>query len=291
MKFTASSSILLALWFAACATAENSNPLDDAAAGTSSGLAGTPSSSSGASAFGGAGGSASQVGGNNQSGAPSNGGRPATGGGGASTGGNGGAAPAFKAGECAMSPTMELKYQQGSTNPKQISGQIQFTNTADAAVGVEKLKLRYFFTNEETSGFTTQIHDAHANGPSGYQMIAGAALTIVPLTKKLDGADSYFEIGFGAGITLAKGDTGTVNYDLQPKDYNPPDQVQADDYSYNAAAAQFTVWDHIVIYQGETLVWGCLPQAMGGGSAGAGGNPGAAGDSSVPGESGAAGAP
>ena len=70
---------------------------------------------------------------------------------------------------------------------------------------------------------------------------------------------------------------------MQPNDYNPPDQVQTNDYSFNAADTTFAVWDHVAIYQGSTLVWGCAPQSPDEGGTGAGGDTGAAGETGAAG--------
>jgi len=167
---------------------------------------------------------------------------------------------------------MSLSYQQASSNSKQITGRYQFSNTTDTPIALAELKIRYFFSNEETSGWSPSIYDAKLEGGTGgYRAIAGSMLAVSPLGATVPGADSYLELSFSSTLSIEKGATGTVSWDLQPRNYSPPDQVQADDYSYNAAAVAYTVWDHVVIYQGSNLIWGCTPKEAGGGSGGAGG--------------------
>jgi len=203
----------------------------------------------------------------------------------AGTTGSGGAAPVFESGTCASGPSLSLSYQQASSNSKQITGRYQFSNTTNTPIPLAQLKIRYFFSNEETSGWSTAIYDAKLDGGTdGYRAITGATLSVLPLATMVPGADSYLELSFSSALSIEKGATGTVSWDLQPHSYSPPDQVQADDYSYNAAAAAYTVWDHVVVYQGSTLIWGCTPKEAG--SAGAGG----AGGSSAVGGSGGTGA-
>jgi len=186
--------------------------------------------------------------------------------------GSGGTSPVFESGVCASSPSMSLSYKQASNNPKQITAIYQFINTTDTPIPVAQLKIRYFFSNEETSGWSTMIYDAKLDGGTvGYRSLAGSAIAVSPLGATVPGADSYIEVSFSSTESLEKGAIGTVNWDLQPHSYNAPDQVQTDDYSYNAAAVAFTVWDHVVIYQGGNLVWGCTPKAADGGSGGVSG--------------------
>ena len=196
------------------------------------------------------------------------GGAPASGGlaGGTSPG------PVFESGACADSPTMSLKYMHSNSNPKQITGQFQLSNLAGASIALADLKIRYFFSNEETSGWSTAIYDSKLEGGSaGYRAISGTTLTVSPLGTSLPGADSYFEVAFASSLSIENGAVGTVSWDLQPHSYNPPDQDQSNDYSYDAGAVAFEVWDHVAIYQGATLVWGCLPKSTDSGSGGSGG--------------------
>lgn len=191
--------------------------------------------------------------------------------------GSGGASPVFESGICASSPSMSLSYKQASSSPKQITAIYQFSNTTDTPIPLAQLKIRYFFSDEETSGWSTAIYDAKVEGGTiGYRALAGSTLTVSPLGASVPGANSYIELSFSSTASLEKGATATVNWDLQPHSYSAPDQVQSDDYSYNAAAVAFTVWDHVVIHQSGNLVWGCTPKADGGsGGASGAGNGGA----------------
>ena len=227
--------------------------------GATGSVAGASSTGAGVPGVGGAG----EPGGANASGGQS---------GAAGNSASGGASPVFESGTCASNPSMSLSYQQASSNSKQITGRYQFSNTTDTPIALAELKIRYFFSNEETSGWSASIYDAKLEGGTGgYRAITGSMLAVSPLGATVPGADSYLELSFSSTLSIEKGATGTVSWDLQPHNYSPPDQVQTDDYSYNAAAVAYTVWDHVVIYQGSNLIWGCTPKEAGGGSGGAGG--------------------
>lgn len=290
--------------FGACATAEDGGPAmsSDAGAGSTGGASGgggAPSTTAGA------GGKAAAAGATGFAGAGATAGRAAGGGGGAggttgsagkggtsgaggvvgNGGGGGGAPPVFQPGECALDPTISLQYLQGSNNQKQITAQFQFSNSSDTPAPLGSMRIRYFFTNEETSAWKTAVYNAQLDGGTGgYRKVDGTTLTIVKLAQAEDGADSYVEFTFPAGFSLEKGATAKVNWDMQPTSYDRPDQVQSNDYSYNAADTTFTVWDHVAVYVGDTLAWGCAPK-----SAGAGGSAGDSGssDAGAPGSAGA----
>lgn len=246
--------------------------------GATGSVAGASSSSAGAPGVGGAGGLLGASGSIGQGGSAGN-------------GAGGGASPVFESGTCASSPSMSLSYQQASNNPKQITGHYQFSNTTDTPIPLAQLKIRYLFSNEETSGWSTAIYDAKLEGGTlGYRPISGSTLTVSPLGTTVPGADSYLELSFSSStLSIEKGATATVSWDLQPKSYNPPDQVQSDDYSYNASAVAYTVWDHVLIYQGTTLVWGCTPKEPGSGNGGTGGMGGSGAVSGSAGAGGSAG--
>ena len=306
MKLSRLSALCLAsLWFAACATAQDGTAPGDSSGGsdgfsgsssdTNGGTPGAPGASgsaglpgtSGASSFAGAGGLSNGGASGSSTGGLANGGTAGStaggtsGGGTSGAGGSGGSAPVFDTGVCAVNPTMSLSYKQSNTG-QQITGQYQFINTSSTPIPVASLKIRYFFTDEHTEGWMTSIYESQLDNP--YLPLGTTTLTIVPLTTPLEGADSYTEIDFTSTGNIAMGSTGTVSWDMQPNGYNAPFQIQSNDYSFNAADTAFTVWDHIAIYQGSTLVWGCVPPSLnGGGSAGAGGDTGAAGETGAAG--------
>jgi len=229
--------------------------------GTAGSVAGASFNGAGGMSVAGAFGGGSSIGSGGLSGAMGNAGS-----------GSGGASPVFESGTCASSPSMSLSYQQQSNNSKQISARYQFINTTDTPIPLAQLKIRYFFSDEETSGWSAAIYDAKLEGGTGgYRPLAGSVLAVSPLGATVAGADSYLELSFSSTASIEKGAIATVNWDLQPHSYNAPDQVQTNDYSYNAAAVAYTVWDHVVIYQSANLVWGCTPKAAGGGSGGASG--------------------
>ncbi|HEY4105227.1 MAG TPA: cellulose binding domain-containing protein [Polyangiaceae bacterium] len=313
-----------ALGVVACATAQDGAVSSDGSAGASSGgslpstFAGSTSTSgststgtSGSTSTGGSigstfGGSAGMLGGSGSagttgasgsagsgglanggaSGAGTSGGGGGGAGGSAGAGGSGGAPPVFDTGVCATSPTVALSYLTPATPPS-ITTQYQFSNTSDTPIPVAQLKIRYFFSNEEIGGWSTHVYSSQIDGGSGgYRpMSSETSLNIVKLAQALDGADSYIELTFNGAETLEKGATASVSWELQPQVYSPPPaQLQSNDYSYNAADKAFTPWDHIAIYQSDTLVGGCVPKALDGtggtgGSAGSGGAAGTGGAS------------
>ncbi|HEX2671098.1 MAG TPA: cellulose binding domain-containing protein, partial [Polyangiaceae bacterium] len=122
-----------------------------------------------------------------------------------SSAGSGGASPVFESGICASTPSMSLSYQQASTNSKQITGRYQFINTTDTPIPLSQLKIRYFFSDEETSGWSTAIYDAKVDGGTGgYRALAGTVLAVSRLGATVPGADSYIELSFSSAVSLEK---------------------------------------------------------------------------------------
>ena len=281
---------LFSLWAASCATAKNTT-LPDGSAGESTspaGAAGTTAPNPGAGGKIGGGAGATSSGGSSASGRGGAAGGGGAGGSAGSAGSSGGAAAVFEPGACADAPTLSLKYQNESTQAAQIAAEYQVSNTSDTPVALGSLIIRYFFSSEETSGWTPSVFNAEVKGPGDAYQKAEGTLKVVPLGSKVEGADTYAELTFAAGPMLAKGATAAVKWALQPSNYSEPNQVQSNDYSYNAADTAFTVWDHVAIYQDGTLVWGCLPKAADGSAGGSSG--GGAGGASGTGGGGASGA-
>jgi hypothetical protein len=207
------------LWFAACATAQDgSSPgdSDDSSGGSGAvssggaiGGSGTNGAFGGAAGIPGSGGSTSAgtsgtdggASGSSAGGLANGGASGSSTGGTAGTGGSGGAGPsvpAFVAGECAANPTVSLQYLDGSSNPKQITGQYQFINTSATPIPLSELQIYYFYTNEETSGWNLHVYSSQLDGGTGgYRDLTSATtFTIGPLSPALNDADSYTQIAF-----------------------------------------------------------------------------------------------
>jgi hypothetical protein len=181
------------------------------------------------------------------------------GGGMAGSGGAGGSDEFLEPGSCAASETLSLRYRQNGTTDS-IAFEIDFTNVSEDPIALDTLRIVYFFSNEETSPLTLNVYDANTQNPYSPQ-VANVTRSLEALPMALVGADSYFLLGVDSTTTLASGSIGYIKFEAQPTDYGAPNQEQANDYSFDASFTALETWENIVIYQGDTLVWGCVPEA------------------------------
>ena len=80
-------------------------------------------------------------------------------------------------------------------------------------------------------------------------------VTFNVITPALANADSFADITFTNFGSINVGDQGDITRNLTAGDMSPPYQIQTNDYSYSYAARNDSVlWDHILIYQGSSLV-------------------------------------
>ena len=90
--------------------------------------------------------------------------------------------------------------------------------------------------------------------------LGSGELTIktVKMPSAVTGADSYVEFGFNAaGKTLAPG--ARVQFSWTVQNFGSQNFNQTGDYSFNAGYTTQTDWQNVVLFQGQTLLWGVQP--------------------------------
>jgi hypothetical protein len=273
--------------FMACASEENQNPTltppihDDETGGTKH--SGGTSSNGGTRNHGGNtssndGGMDGDSGGAGN--ASSNGGEP--GGAGAPGSGGVGATPECPAGEgregtageCASSPELDTTYHIDASDAK-VGFTVTFVNDSGGDIDVDQLVIRYYFSDEESSGWNLYIYDAKLDGngdPSYVGMTGSTHATLHDLEPAVDGADAYFEITFDGGVTMHEGATGTVKFEAQPKSYDSPHQNHGNDFSFDCMNGGGELNDRVAFFSAGDLLAGCSPgDGTGAGGAGGGG--------------------
>ncbi len=258
----------------ACATQTNELPLDVPPAQSSS--AGAHSGgSSGATSVGGGGTSGAVNGGGNSGavatsvagGAASGGSTSASAGSGASgsssAAGAGGSDTSTVSGSeaCADTPSFHVDYQS-QTADSVITIYFHLYNDSGSEVALSSLAVRYFFSQEESSWKNLQIYTSQKQG-SYENLIANTQITVQPLSAPANGATHYVELTFsGSSATLpsSASDYVEIGANLEP-DYDPPNQNESDDYSYDAAHTTYATWQNIATYEQGALAGGCEPSA------------------------------
>ncbi len=208
--------------------------------GTSSGGGGTGGTSSG-----GTGGTSS--GGGGTGGTSAQGGSPGCDGGAGGSGNTGGV----------VGYTLKYDNENASTTSNPVGSIIRLYNDSGSTLNMAGVKIRYYFTDEVTASYTKEFNWCNA-GPQnslGGCNFGTKTVTVSDLACATANADSYIEFGFSSG-TLPTGQLIEFSWDL----FNTASQNwnQSNDYSYNSSTSEIT-WDHLVAYDGSTLLYGVEP--------------------------------
>lgn len=144
---------------------------------------------------------------------------------------------------------MEFKPDSTTSEVDWLGGELLFSNTSAETFALADLKIRYYFTNEIASPMT-EVRWAQF-GPASNMGTKTCSAELVAMPTAKSGADSYIEITCEAGemgadtklkTSWRAGANGGGIFKLQ----------QADDYSFSAV-------DHIVVLNGNTVIWGAEP--------------------------------
>ncbi|HKN96899.1 MAG TPA: glycoside hydrolase family 9 protein [Pseudonocardiaceae bacterium] len=151
-----------------------------------------------------------------------------------------------------VSVTASYQVGQAAASSSTIGNQIELTNTGTGPVPLSDLTVRYWFTEEGTQPLEYDCDFA----PIGCANVTGTFGTVSPAVA---GADHYLRLSFGAGAgSLAPGaTTGGIQNRIHQTTFGTLNQ--ADDYSFDPAAASFTPWTHVTVYDKGTLVYGTEP--------------------------------
>jgi hypothetical protein len=213
----------------------------------------------GASGMGGSGGKggASGAGAGGKSGA---GGMSGAGGAGGA-GGSGGSVVVPPTGECAMNPTLALQYKVNQTGDS-IAFDLKLTNSGAAPIAANTIEFQYYISQEESS-WQDKTLDVYAIQSGNYMDLkTTGTITVDPLMPALGMQTHVIRIKQTSGGLLPPGATNYLQLTarLQP---NPaaPNQMQTNDFSYDAAHMTLGAWDHIAVFVNGVLSFGCTPEA------------------------------
>lgn len=145
-----------------------------------------------------------------------------------------------------------VQYRAGDTNAadNQIKPQFNIKNNGTTAVDLSTLKIRYYFTKDGSQDLNAWIDWAQL-GASNIEKTFG--------TVSGTDADTYIELSFtaAAGTLAPGGQSGDIQLRISKTDWSNFDE--SNDYSYDPAKTAYADWDHITLYQNDTLVWGVEP--------------------------------
>jgi subtilisin family serine protease len=154
----------------------------------------------------------------------------------------------------ALTTGLEIAYSigdPGSPNDNHLKPRIRLINNTPEDIGLNELKIRYWYTRDSDQPQTFNCDHATINCGS----IIGS---FAHLPGNQTASDTYLELGFStAAGHLAGG--GQVDMYLRVNQQNWSNYVETNDYSYDASKTAPTRWDRITIYRNGTLIWGVEP--------------------------------
>ena len=153
-----------------------------------------------------------------------------------------------------LSCVLSVQYQVGdvSASSSQPSLHIKIVNTSASSIPLSGLTVRYWYTID---GVKPQ------NFNCDYSIVGCANVTgtFGTLSTAASTADSYLQIGFGAGAgaIAAGGNSGEIQARINKTDWTA--YTQTNDYSFDATKTVYTGWNNITLYSNGVLVWGIEP--------------------------------
>lgn len=149
---------------------------------------------------------------------------------------------------------LSVLYTTQSTAP--ISSQavpwFQIVNAGTSPINLSQVTVRYWLTNAQ--GLAQQFNCDWAQVGCGN--LSGR---FVPLAQPLPSANEYLEIGFGPDAPALAPGQNSGDIQTRFNDVGWVDFSQANDYSFDPAASNFTPAPNVTLYVNGQLVWGIEP--------------------------------
>ncbi|UOQ67880.1 cellulose binding domain-containing protein [Hymenobacter volaticus] len=157
----------------------------------------------------------------------------------------GGVEPALETSVTKLVALSQNREKKATSNT--ISTYLQLRNEGNTTIAYKDLTVRYWFSPEGTQQLNSYL-DFAALGANNVQVTFGQA-----------GSQTYAELHFAAGLGNFSplSTTGNIQYRLAKADWS--DFNQANDFSYQAAAATLVENAHITVYVQGQLVYGQEP--------------------------------
>lgn len=147
--------------------------------------------------------------------------------------------------------TVQMFNSNTATTSNMIYAAFRVQNAGSSPLNLADLKLRYYYTvdGNQSQNFWCDYASVGSDNVTG---------TFVQLGTAVTGADYYLEIGFSneAG-SLTPGNA--VEFQIRFAKNNWNNYNQTNDYSFNATATTFTLWEKVAGYIGGNLQWGSTP--------------------------------
>lgn len=162
----------------------------------------------------------------------------------------------FAVASAAPGATLKVQYKAADSagTDNQIRPHINLYNLGSSSVSLSQVKIRYWYTRENTSQAQAMVCD--------WAQINCSTLTsnFVFLNPVRPNANTYLELGFTSGTLAPGAQTGAIQ--LRLNNANWSNYTESNDYSYALSGTPplgFIDWSRVTIYVNGVLVWGTEP--------------------------------
>jgi hypothetical protein len=149
--------------------------------------------------------------------------------------------------------------QNSNATSPYIECELHAKNSGTSMVTLSELKVRYYFTDEVKKAPQITINWSHISTSGANQSLSVGATpgTVVPAAT---GADSYIEFGLSSSHSmLGPGESADFSWRMNGPNQATDIYTQTNDYSFDASKTSVTVWDHVVLMQNGSILWGTVP--------------------------------
>jgi hypothetical protein len=165
-----------------------------------------------------------------------------------------------------LGATSTIKVQAFNVNTTAASNTInpkfKIVNTSSAAINLSDIKLRYYYTQDGTQQQSFWCDNSGMTSNGNYVNETGKVTgQFGKLSTTTSTADTYLEVGFTTDAgQLPIGGTIEIQSRFARTDWS--NYNQANDYSFNSTATQYTDTDKVTAYIAGTLVSGIEPSGQ-----------------------------
>lgn len=145
--------------------------------------------------------------------------------------------------------SVTVKYDNMKTTSSSIAGTIDIKNESDGSIALSKIKIEYYFTNEDDKSLEFSCYHSAISGKDGsYTALSGCkgAYTKASGTD----ADTVCTMTFSDNVSLAEDATLTINFSINHSDWS--NMNTGNDYSVKKP-------ENIVIYSDGKVIFGTKP--------------------------------
>ncbi|WP_433055723.1 cellulase family glycosylhydrolase [Dactylosporangium sp. CS-033363] len=143
---------------------------------------------------------------------------------------------------------VQYKNNSPATNDQEIKPGLQVVNAGSAALALNTVTVRYYFTRDNAS-YSIWCDWAQIG-------CGNLATRVVNLPAAVNGADAYIEVGFTGGSLAPGANTGEMQLRVSRTDWQPVNE--SNDYS-RGTATSYVDAATVPGYVGGSLAWGVQP--------------------------------